>query len=84
MTEPMMACGHRANGVDQEGKPVCVICACIAEGYDKPVAEPDLNGRKCKCLDCGKTVPSTEAVAFFEYRPKEKFDLHYDGCRGWN
>lgn len=80
----MMKCGHRANSSDSDNKPVCVICAGIGSGYDIPVKEPNLKGRKCICNQCKKVVDSKDAVAFFEYRPKEKFDNHYDGCRGWD
>ena len=84
MTEnkPMMACGHRANATSN-GEDCCVICAGISPGYKTPVEEPNLSNRQCKCAQCGKVVPSLDAVAFFEYRPTKKYDDHYDGCRGW-
>ena len=81
--QPMMKCGHRANATSN-GKPCCVICAGIKAGYNEIVDEPDLSNRECKCDMCGKIVPSLEAVAFFEHKPTEKYDIHYDGCRGWN
>ena len=84
MKRPMMKCGHRANSTSN-GKPACVICAGISNGWnlieDK---ELDLSKRKCICAYCEKVVPSTKAVAFFEHRPDKKYDAHYDGCRGWN
>lgn len=83
MTEPMMKCGHRANATNDE-KPCCVICAGINSGWNEIAEEPDLSKRKCICSYCKKVVPSNEAVAFFEYRPDKEFDLHYDGCTGWD
>ena len=83
MTEEVyMECGHKANATC-EGKPCCVICAPSKESMT-PTEKPDLTGRKCKCVHCGKIVPSTEHIAFFEHRPNEEYDDHYDGCWGWD
>ncbi len=43
-----------------------------------------LEKRECRCWACGEIVPSMDAMAFFEYRPKEKYDSHYCGCDGWD
>ncbi len=81
--EPMLKCGHRANS-RIEGKPACVICCGIKEGYKEIAEEPDLSDRECICPMCKKIVPSTEAIAFFEHIPNKEYDVHYDGCCGWN
>jgi hypothetical protein len=61
-----MACGHRAHGVTPDGSPVCPIC--IGDPRASRVAElPALDGRTAKC-DCGRTAPSSLALAFFEFR----------------
>jgi hypothetical protein len=83
MNNPMMKCGHRANAT-QNNKPCCVICAGFGNDWNTPAPEPDLSKRECICLYCKKVIPSSEAVAFFEYKPNEKYDQHYCGCRGWN
>lgn len=82
---PMMMCGHRANATNgSDGRPCCVICAPSQESMTVDPNEPDLSNRQCICVDCKKVVPSTKAIAFFEHRPKEKYDTHYDGCYGWD
>jgi hypothetical protein len=83
---PMMACGHSANAVDGEGRPVCVICAGLNAGAGVVAPEPDLCGRISRCAYCKKerTSGDREFMAFFEHRPKEEFDRYYCGCRGWN
>jgi len=83
MKQPMMKCGHRANATSND-KPCCVICSGINSGYNEIDTEPDLSNRKCKCSYCKKVIPSTKAIAFFEHKPDEEFDKHYDGCQGWN
>ena len=80
----MMKCGHRANATCN-GEPSCVICAGIKEGYNEvDTTEIDFSERECICTSCKKIVNSNNAVAFFEHRPNEKYDQHYDGCRGWD
>jgi len=81
--QPMMKCGHRANAT-QNGKPCCVICAGLSDGYDVVVEEPNLEGRKCICSQCKKIVDSKDAIAFFKHKPNEEYDTHYDGCEGWD
>ena len=50
----MMKCGHASQGIDGDGKPVCVIC------YPEPGATqvddnaPDLAGRKARCAYYGQ------------------------------
>jgi len=81
--QPMMKCGHRANATNN-GKPCCVICAGFNDKWKEIVEEPDLTNRKCRCEYCKKIVPSLNAVAFYEHRPNEEYDTHYDGCFGWD
>jgi len=79
---PMMKCGHRANA-HSDDKPVCAICVPSKDSF-VVVTEPNLENRKCICAYCKKVTPSKNAIAFFEYRPDNEYDLHYDGCMGWN
>jgi hypothetical protein len=82
----MLACGHAANAKDEHGNPVCVICYGIVAGADVVVEGPDLTGRMAKC-DCGRTVPSSTNLPFFQYGSwggKQPHDRFYCGCRGWN
>lgn len=53
---PMMRCGHRANGVrnlpDGTRRPACVICVGIAGDDDWSTVDdvpPDLSGRTARC-----------------------------------
>lgn len=84
MDYPLMQCGHTANGKDGEGNPVCVICAGISKGFNVVVEKPDLAGRQAICPSCKVVVNSKWSLAFFNYRPSERFDEFYCGCRGWN
>lgn len=79
----MMQCGHSANAQDDQGKPVCVICAGIAPGWDVPASEPDLTGRKAKCAGHAE-VPSSTDLAFFSYQPEKPYDSYYCGHGGWD
>jgi hypothetical protein len=89
MSKPLLACGHVANGVrtimngdplEAAGIPCCVICSCV-----EPAKEaPNLENRRAKCPDCGRTTASNLDLAFFEVRPKDEFDRYYCGCRGWD
>jgi len=82
---PIMECGHAANAIDSQGRPVCVICALIRDGWNKVAdPQPDLSGRQAQCAMCGKVAPSDGELAFFEYRPDEEFDSYYCGCEGWD
>jgi hypothetical protein len=78
----MMKCGHVANA-KHNGKPCCVLCCGIRDGWDQISENPDLTGRHAKCATCGQVKHSIENLAFFEYRPDQEFDLFYCGCRGW-
>ena len=79
----LMKCGHKPNATSN-GKPCCVICAGIKSGHDEFGEIIDLANRECKCPMCKKIVPSDKHIAFFEFKPTEKYDEHYDGCRGWD
>ncbi len=81
----MLACGHSANAVDENGNPCCAICFGLKDGASETVVKtPDLKGRKAKCSMCDRTEPSSIDLAFFEYRPEKPTDLYYCGCKGWD
>ena len=94
----MMKCGHSANGVIRDNKPVCVICYGISDGADIIEEKPiDLTGRKARCSYYGKTfthrgrkvtctgeVDSKVSLAFFEHCPNKEYDNYYCGCFGWD
>lgn len=81
---PLMKCGHTAQGVDEKGRPVCAICAGIKEGWNEiEVNKPSLAGRTARCL-CGREVPSSYNLPFFEYQENKGQDRYYCGCRGWD
>lgn len=80
----MMKCGHAANAT-KEDKPVCVICYGISEGADViDDTPPSLEGREAHCSDCNRVVKSNSDLPFFSYRPEQKQDRYYCGCRGWD
>jgi hypothetical protein len=86
---PLMGCGHTANstlqGKDgQPDRPACVICTGIVPGALEVVERPSLEGREAVCAYCRRTTPSRWSLAFFNYNPGQKYDGHYDGCRGWD
>lgn len=84
MGEVMMKCGHAANAT-HNGKPVCAICFGLTPDAEI-VADtaPDLTGRKAECRYCNCKADSNENLPFFKYRPKQKTDSYYCGCRGWD
>ena len=61
----MMECGHATNATS-DGLPVCAICAPNVRAYTV-ASDPDLTDREARC-GCGKIVPSSKGLAFFEYR----------------
>lgn len=81
---PMMACGHTANSVDQNNDPGCAICFGIDPDASIVVEAPNLEGRRAFCSDCGKSSPSRLDLPFFEYCSELKDDRMYCGCRGWD
>jgi len=81
---PLMKCGHVAQGENSEGKPCCVICFPDVESQIVDEEAPDLTGREAKCSECGRIVPSSYDLPFFEHRPDHEFDDYYNGCRGWD
>jgi len=85
MKSPLMKCGHVAQGEDEGGNPICVVCVGIKEGA-KEIAEkqPDLKGRKAECSQCNNTTESSLDLPFFEYHPEREMDKYYCGCKGWN
>jgi len=84
MTRPLMKCGHSANGEDENGNPVCVICAGITPDAKIVADTPNLEGRTARCTYCGREAPSSTNLAFFEYRPDQPYDEYYCGCYGWD
>lgn len=60
----MMKCGHAANAVSGD-KPVCAICFPDPRAHT-PVEDFELSNRKARCA-CGRIVPSSIKLAFFEY-----------------
>jgi hypothetical protein len=81
--KPMMKCGHAANATTK-GKPCCAICTGIRSGWNEiDEHAPSLDGRMAKCT-CGKTVPSSMSLAFFENCPDKPNDRFYCGCYGWD
>ena len=90
---PLMKCGHTANATqqipnnDNSGKisiHCCVICCGIVKGNNIVQDKPDLSGRKSQCSSCKGITDSKWTLPFFEYRPKDEYDGHYDGCFGWD
>ena len=91
--QPMMMCGHSAQGVDGTGAPVCVVCFGRPEAATVAPA-PDLGGRMATCTykDGGKLrkhpdgapVPSSTSLAFFKRHPTAATDEYYCGCWGWD
>lgn len=81
---PVMACGHAANAIDQDGAPACAICWGRKPGADQVIDTPELAGRRAKCMYCANTADSTPALAFFGWRRGEAQDEYYCGCQGWD
>lgn len=78
--EYKMECGHTAQGIDQDGNPICVICGCSKVDKNKP----DLTGRLAYCTECGHRVMSDWNLAFFQYNEDLDHDNYYCGCYGWD
>lgn len=84
----LMKCGHVANAVDADGKPICALCVLIRDGARE--VERELNehepipNRRAKCSLCGKIVVSSWGLPFFGYNPNKDFDEYYCGCCGWD
>ena len=89
----MMTCGHTANAVNEDKKPVCVMCMC----YDVKNDKPSLEGRKARCVyshdnhysrNGGAVIPqpvdSRWDLPFFKYNENYKEDEYYCGCFGWD
>lgn len=82
----LMKCRHIGYAETSDGRPYCPICDCdqIADESE----ELDLTNRKAKCPQCGKVVPSSYNLPFFQprelFNPKSDWDSFYDGCCGWN
>lgn len=82
---PFMKCGHIGYAKDKDGNPCCVICAgSTPDAFIVEDNQPNLAGRKARCLYCGSLKDSSPDLPFFEYRPDRKFDGFYDGCKGWD
>jgi len=88
MTDPaqfyLMACGHVAQSQGRFG-PSCAICFGIDPRSEIVVPKPRLDLRQARCFECSrKPVASSWDLPFFSYRPAEKTDEYYCGCRGWD
>ena len=86
---PLMKCGHAANSFhvlkDGTTVPSCVICWGIHSGADTiDDTPPTLEGRMARCYEGCSMVPSSTALAFFEYIAESETDRYYCGCRGWD
>lgn len=80
---PMMKCGHRANGYDSENRHICVLCINKFGYNEVDNSVTDFSKRIAKCEYCSIQRPSSEVLAFFEYKKDNDFDSFYCGCRGW-
>ncbi len=80
--KPLMACGHLANAFVDEGKPACAICGETT--VSTLLSGLEMGDRVSRCVYCQKEVSSKPTLPFFKFSPKEKYDEHYCGCRGWN
>lgn len=84
----LMKCGHVANAIDADGKPICAICAPDEKGMTiERIVEGEtggLEGRKARCPWCGKLKESKWTLPFFEYLPQKENDSFYCGCGGWD
>lgn len=78
----LMVCGCAAPGTLQRpGEPALVGCGL--HDCTEVADAPDLSQRLARCM-CGKTAPSSTALAFFELHLNAPHDRFYCGCRGWN
>lgn len=96
MPGPLMECGHSAQGVDDNGNPVCVVCVGIDPGARMVHTDPpDLSSRLMRCSylrgqngqPCDARTnprPSDTRAAFFAHKPDQEFDEFYCGCWGWD
>jgi len=50
----MMKCGHAAQGIDDKGNPVCVICYPDPRATQEDESPPDLTGRTARCSYYGQ------------------------------
>lgn len=68
MAQVMMACGHSANAVNMKtGEPSCAYCVGLTPNAEIRAETPNLEGRMARC-GCGRTVPSSLDLPFFEWR----------------
>lgn len=81
----IMQCGCRASGYNAQGVACCGVHFGIHPGAAIPMEpQPDLTGRRARCSECPKIVPSRRDLPFFEYCPKAEMDVYYCGCHGWD
>lgn len=96
---PMMKCGHRAQGHNGYGEPVCVVCFGLFPGAKEVMPDDEvkerIEGRMMRCsyrsTSTGKPCenhanprPSDPRAAFFSSDPDADFDTYYCGCWGWD
>jgi len=84
MKSVLMKCGCRAQGTDSRGNPVCITHFGLKGGAVQVAEIPVLTGRQARCCYCKKITNSSLDLPFFEYKPNEKYDGYYSGCRGWD
>ena len=84
----LMKCGHVANAIDENGKPICAFCAPDVDGVTvERVIDSEtggLEGRKARCTWCGRVTNSRWNLPFFAYSAKSDTDSYYCGCGGWD
>ena len=77
----IMRCGCAAQGTTTDGAPICAVHLEQEPAQEQPLLE----GRTAVCSYGGHHLrPSTDGLAFFEYRPAEEHDRYYCGCHGWD
>jgi len=83
----LLECGCTPNSY-LSGKPVCAIHLQLTTGATKLVEEipTELLTRMARCGYCGSEAASKDYknLAFFQYKPNQKTDNYYCGCRGFD
>lgn len=83
-----MALGLKAGEDKTLTRPSCPIHDC----FEISDSQPDLKSRIARCFyyglkskhfgTCVEERPSSTSLWFFEYKPKETYDIFYCACRG--
>lgn len=84
----LMKCGHVANAIDENGKPICAFCAPDVKGVtvERSIESETsgLEGRTAHCAWCSRVTESKWTLPFFKYRPDKETDSYYCGCGSWD